>query len=125
MTLQEYQFQRREFNFRSRKSFTRYTPSQWDKKNKEVQHGDEAEPDEDVVVESEHDDEAALDEDVEAEREHDENAEHEEEEAFAPTKGARKGVVKRKKVSNSALRRLRTEGASSPEVPPRRRRGRK
>ena len=41
MTLQEYQLQRRDFNFRPRKSFTRYTPSQWDKKREEVEEESE------------------------------------------------------------------------------------
>ena len=47
MTLQEYQLQRRDFNFRSRKSFTQYTPSQWDKKRQELE--EESEHDEEVL----------------------------------------------------------------------------
>ena len=98
MTLQEYQLQRRDFNFRSRKKFTRYTPSQWANKSQEVEE------------ESEHDEEVHIEE--------------EDQQAFAPRKGARRAVVKKKAAPNSALRRLWTEGASSPELGKRRRKGR-
>ena len=104
MTLQEYQFQWREFNFRSRKKFTRYTPSQWEKKNKEV------------------DPEAETEDEEEGEPEAEQEAEPEDEPALTPRRGVRQRVRRGvRKAPNSALRRIRTEGASSPEVPSRRR----
>ena len=109
MTLQQYQFQRREFNFRSRKKFTRYTPSQWEKKNKEV----------DPEAETEDEEEGEQEAEPEAEQE----AEPEDEQALTPRRGVRQRVRRGvRKAPNSALRRIQTEGASSPEVPPRRRR---
>ena len=108
MTLQEYQLQRRDFNFRSRKKFTRYTPSQWANKSQEVE--EESEHDEQVEEESEHNEEVHIEE--------------EDQQAFAPRKGARRVVAKKKAAPNSALRRLQTEGASSPELGRRRRKGR-
>ena len=113
MTLQQYQFQRREFNFRSRKKFTRYTPSQWEKKNKEV----------DPEAETEDEEEGEPEDEPEAEPEAEPEDEPEDEQALTPRMGVRQRVRRGvRKAPNSSLRRIRTEGASSPEVPPRRRR---